>query len=120
MPSIKRKGKCGGPANFQKNAVRMPSNASEPSTKLTTGSRIARKRNSGNRMHCHRSHSARLERSPALVRSPSLKVLELAELLLDHPPCRRLFGVPFFCLTARHREAPREASPTSQAPPASH
>jgi hypothetical protein len=37
----------GGPINLQKNAVSTPSSPSEPRTKLTTGSRMASKRNIG-------------------------------------------------------------------------
>ena len=56
MPSIKRKGKSGGPKNFQNSAVRTPSKANAPSTKVTTGSRTRRKRNNGKRMHCQTTH----------------------------------------------------------------
>jgi len=40
----------------------MPSKASEPKTKLTTGSRIASKRNDGRRIPCHRSQRERARR----------------------------------------------------------
>src|SRR5579863_2223743 len=67
MPSIKKKGKFGGPKNFQNSAVRTPRRASAPSTKVTTGSRTRRKRNNGNRMDCQTTHRARLPRSAAMV-----------------------------------------------------
>src|ERR1700682_26619 len=67
MPSIKKKGKFDGPKNFQNSAVRTPSRASAPSTKVTTGSRTRRKRNNGNRMDCQTTHRAHLPRSAAEV-----------------------------------------------------
>src|SRR5947207_10931258 len=67
MLSIKRKGKSGGPKNFQNSAVKTPRRASAPSTKVTTGSRTRRKRNNGKRMHCQTTHRAHLPRSAAKV-----------------------------------------------------
>src|SRR4029077_9751889 len=67
MPSIKKKGKFGGPKNFQNSAVRMPSRASAPSTKVTTGSRTRRKRNVDKRIHCQPTHKAPLPKSAAVV-----------------------------------------------------
>ena len=43
-------------------AVSTPSKASEPMMKLTTGSRIDRKRNVGSRRPCHRSQKERARR----------------------------------------------------------
>jgi hypothetical protein len=67
MPSVERKGKWGAPANFQKSAIRAPNRAGEPSKKLTTGSRIARRRKSGKWMQYHeRTWLAQRSRNPPL------------------------------------------------------
>src|SRR5215831_11287223 len=67
MLSIERKGKFGGPKNFQNSAVRTPSRANAPSTKVTTGSRTRSKRNNGKRMPCQPTHRVHLARSAVVV-----------------------------------------------------
>src|SRR5437762_1675545 len=82
MLSTKRKGKSGGPKNFQNSAVKTPRRASAPSTKVTTGSRTRRKRNNGNRMDCQTTHRAHLPRSPAMVSLVSVTGIEPGTLLV--------------------------------------
>src|SRR5262252_7237185 len=82
MPSIKKKGKFGGPKNFQNNAVRTPSRASAPSKRVTTGSSTRRKRNNGNRMDCQTTHTAHLPRSAAIVGLLSITGIELGMLMV--------------------------------------
>src|SRR5215472_11653768 len=95
MPSIKKKGKFGGPKNFQNSAVRTPSRANAPSTKVTTGSRTRRNRNNDNRMDCQATHRAQLPRSAATVGLVSLTRVE-AGMLMYRPfvTYRRGIGIP--------------------------
>ncbi len=63
-------------------AVRTPSRASTPNTKVTTGSRTRIKRNNGNRMHRQTTHRAHLPRSAATVGLASVRGIEPGMLMV--------------------------------------
>ena len=56
--AISHRGGEGGSTGAVGGHAIQPSNASEPKTRLTTGSRMDSKRSIGRRMHCHKNHTA--------------------------------------------------------------
>jgi len=69
IASIVANGKCGAPLNLKKNAARTPSNASEPNTKLTTGSTIASNMTTG-----RLSDLQRTQRAPRPISLPFIRL----------------------------------------------
>jgi hypothetical protein len=64
-------------------AVRTPNSASEPNTKVTTGSRVTSKGNRGTRMHCQKAQKMHRPRSAAMVGRLSVTGIELSMLMVQ-------------------------------------